>query len=235
MKRFMLLLFLPAMLSLPSMAQEIGRVQQNLNTTDIRTGNLLLTFNESYYGIEGTPYHNIDFLPGAFFQAGAGRHEDILLRYNAYEDWPEMLSEGDSLVLNPAVVRYFEVQEKGNLITYKNGFTNGREGIERQNFLQVLHEGNITLLKRHTKKLTPANFDAVFRTGSKYDRFEDQQKYFILLDNGIDIEPLRLRKKDVLERMDRKSDVVEKYARDNRLNFRSETDVVKMMQYAERE
>ncbi|MCA1801469.1 MAG: hypothetical protein LC662_03310 [Rhodothermaceae bacterium] len=198
------------------------------------SGNVMVTFNESYYGIEGSPYHIQDFVTGAFHQTGTGRYEDVNIRYNAYEDWLEVIIEKDSLVLKPSAIRSFEFSYSGVDYVYRNGFSSGNNDISRENYLRVLHEGSVVFMKRHSKELKKANFDPVFNTGSRYDRFVENESYYTAGVNGDQIEPVRLRRRDILDLMGDYSDQIAKFARDNRLNYRSEADVLRMLEQYDR-
>jgi hypothetical protein len=202
---------------------------QLLNRIGTGSGNMMLMLNESYYGIEGTPYHIYDFLGGSFHHSGVGRYEQVMIRYNAYEDWLEIVADGDSLILNPKAVRSFEFIHKGTYFLYRNGYRSQDNRIERENYLQVLHEGSVIFLKRHNKVLKEANFDPVFNTGSKYDRFVENESYYTAGASGDQLEPVRLRRRDILNMMADNSDQIVKFARDNRLNYRSEADVLRML------
>jgi hypothetical protein len=210
-------------------AQPVNQFQQ-LNRIGTGSGNMMLILNESYYGIEGAPYHFNDFLEGAFHHTGVGRYEQVMIRYNAYEDWLEIVADSDSLILNPKAVGSFEFKHNGVYYLYRNGYRSQDNRIERENYLQVLYDGSAVFMKRHNKELKKANFDPVFNTGSKYDRFVENESYYMAGSGGDHLEPVRLRRRDVLDLMGDYSDQIAKFARDNRLNYRSEADVLKMLE-----
>jgi hypothetical protein len=182
---------------------------QLLNRMGSGSGNMMVMLNASYYGIEGTPYHSNDFLGGAFHHSGVGRYEQVMIRYNAYEDWLEIVADGDSLILNPKAVGSFEFIHNGIFYLYRNGYRNQDNQIERENYLQVLYEGSFVFMKRHRKELKKANFDPVFNTGSKYDRFVENESYYIGGASGDHLEPVRLRRRDILDLMGDNSDQIE--------------------------
>lgn len=212
-------------------SQDAQRAIQNLNSLGATSGNVVVTFNESYYGVEGSPYFIQDFVTGAFHQAGAGTYVDVRIRYNAYEDWLEVIIESDSLVLKPSVIRTFSFTDDGLYYVYRNGFSSPGSNISRENYLRVMHEGNIIFLKRHTKELKKADFDPVFNIGSRYDQFVEKESYFSAGSGSDHLEPVRMRRRDILNLMSDKSDQIARYVRDNRLNYRSADDVVKMLEY----
>ncbi|TVQ09956.1 MAG: hypothetical protein EA364_13085 [Balneolaceae bacterium] len=195
---------------------------------------MMLMLNSSYYGIEGTPYHIDDFRGGAFHHTGVGRYEDVMIRYNAFEDWLEIVADGDSLILNPKAVGSFEFMHNGINFLYRNGYRSNDKRVEREHYLQMLHEGAVVFMKRHRKELQKANFDPVFNTGSKYDRFVENESYYAAGGRGDHLEPVRLRRRDILALMGDRSDQIEKFVRDNRLNYRSEADVLRMLEQYDR-
>jgi hypothetical protein len=223
-------------LSLAAYSQDTQTTNQFqlLNRIGSGSGTMMLMLNESYYGIEGTPYHINNFLGGAFHHSGVGRYEDVRIRYNAYEDWLEIVADGDSLILNPKAVGSFEFMYNGVNVLYRNGYRSHDNRIEREHYLQVLHEGSVVFMKRHIKELKKANFDPVFNTGSKYDRFVENESYYVAGGSGDYLEPVRLRRRDILGLMGDSSDQIAKYARDKRLNYRSEADVLRILEQYDR-
>ncbi|OWP62322.1 hypothetical protein CDA63_14645 [Hymenobacter amundsenii] len=51
---------------------------------------------------------------------------------------------------------------------------------QRAEYVEVLHEGRYTLLKRYAKSITKANFQQAYNTDQRYDEIEDKDQYFLL-------------------------------------------------------
>lgn len=94
-------------------------------------------------------------------------------------------------------------------------------------FFELLEEGKMTLLSREL--LEYKTYNNAFYGGS-YSRLVQSDYYYLLREDGS-IEDFRGKKDDLLERMGNKSKAVEKYIRENRLDFDDKYDVVKIVAY----
>lgn len=95
-------------------------------------------------------------------------------------------------------------------------------------FFELLEEGKITLLAREAVEYRTVS--SPYAYGS-YTRQVLVNYYFVLKDNG-DIQPLVLKKKsDVLDRMGKQAERVEKFMKENRLNVDEKYDLVRIIDY----
>lgn len=94
-------------------------------------------------------------------------------------------------------------------------------------FFELLEEGKITLLSREF--LEYKTYNSAFYGGS-YTRLVLTYYYYILREDGT-IEDFRGKKNDLIAMMGNKGKSVEKYIRDNRLDFDDKYDLAKIVAY----
>lgn len=94
-------------------------------------------------------------------------------------------------------------------------------------FFELLTEGDLTLLCREA--LEYRTYSSPYMVGS-YTRLVLVNSYFLLKENGS-IEPLEVKKSDLLNLMGKKSDKVEDYMKDNRLKVDDKYDLVQIVKY----
>jgi hypothetical protein len=94
-------------------------------------------------------------------------------------------------------------------------------------FFELLTEGDLTLLCREA--LEYRTYSSPYMIGS-YTRLVLVNSYFLLKENGS-IEPLEVKKADLLNLMGKKSDKVENYMKDNRLKVDDKYDLVQIIKF----
>jgi hypothetical protein len=94
-------------------------------------------------------------------------------------------------------------------------------------FFELLEEGKMTLLAR--ERLEVKTYSSPYYVGS-YSRQVMVYYYFLLKDDGT-IEPFLGNKNDLLDKMGKHSEAVEKYIKANRLKFEDPYDLAKIVAY----
>lgn len=95
-------------------------------------------------------------------------------------------------------------------------------------FFELLVEGNITLLSREA--LEYRTFSSPYFIGGSYTRLVLVNKYFLLEEDG-DIIDFEVKKADLLSKMGKKGDKVERYMKDNRLRVDDKYELVRIINY----
>ncbi len=94
-------------------------------------------------------------------------------------------------------------------------------------FFELLAEGDLTLLCREA--LEYRTYSSPYMVGS-YTRLVLVNSYFLLKENGS-IEPLEIKRAELLNLMEKKSDKVENYMKDNRLKVDDKYDLVQIVKF----
>ena len=70
-------------------------------------------------------------------------------------------------------------------------FAEAPEAADRGSYVEVLHQGKYTLLKRHRRTLKKANFQGAYSSDNHYDEIEDHSDYFLSA-VGAPAQPVKL-------------------------------------------
>ena len=62
---------------------------------------------------------------------------------------------------------------------------------DRGSYVEVLHQGKYTLLKRHRRTLKKASFEGAYNNGNRFDEIEDHSDYFLNA-AGASAQPVKL-------------------------------------------
>jgi hypothetical protein len=95
-------------------------------------------------------------------------------------------------------------------------------------FFELLTEGKLTLLAREGLELR--TYNSMYYYGASYSRQVLVYKYFFLEEDG-DIVEFTGNKNDLLDRMGKRSEEVEKYMKTNRLKYEDKYDLSKIVTY----
>ena len=87
--------------------------------------------------------------------------------------------------LNDQLVAGFELDEPATplipaRIRVFRRFTEAPDSRQKADYVEVLHKGRYTLLKRYAKQLVIANSHKAYGSSQNYDEILDQNQYFLL-------------------------------------------------------
>ncbi len=214
--KFICIIFL--FLSLTSYSQktsfdinsEVGRTASLVSVSNITSGD----------DVDGTPYYQENYTLGEVFKDGVLQGKS-LLKYNGYSDNIEFLrgetpynifkNDGLSVIIKNLNFKLYDINgEKKFYITFNKGKTS------------LL----LNAKKKFKEKVLPK---------SSYDkgqtaRFISSYQYYFLNKEGKLI-PLKLKKKNILTALkDKKEDIIN-YVSKNKLKYKKEKDVIKIIDF----
>ncbi|MDH7444277.1 hypothetical protein [Aquimarina sp. 2201CG14-23] len=212
-------LFISTLFICLSANAQLGRVELSPEAGRLADMN---TFNGVDIGdgsIKGSPFYLGGYKLGEVFVDGSSRGK-TLLRYDGVND--ELQFQKDNETYN--VVK----KDKLKAIVDKTVFKIYTYEGEKQYFI-TYNTGKNSLLLKPKKK-----FVDVVKAQSGYSKdipakFVDQYKYFILK-NG-EIQPIKLKKKDVLKVLSDKKSEIESFVSSKKLGYKKEKDLIKVMDY----
>lgn len=183
-------------------------------------------FNSGKYSeIKGSPFVTDKWVP-AIVTTTAGKYKVTGVRLNAYEhalyfskkDEPyEFRDEVISFILTPIVT------DSSTYQYFKKGFSGG--GLERRQFVQVLAEGKVTVLKSTIKMMSENNEinRGVVKT------FKTVTRYFIMKDDNVSL--LKTNNKDLLSILSEKEEQVKAYITENKLSAKDDAELGRIVKY----
>lgn len=156
--------------------------------------------------IEGSMYLEDEFAPAVVIYQNGNIDNQYFFRYNAFYDEMEYIdAKGDTLVLeNPADIRWIIIGSRKFI--YENFQDKNRR---RQGFLEVIADGEVRLLCRHTMVFERADppYTALHH-GYEYDRFR-HLKTFYLQQPETPAQKVRLSLTDLTKRLPQRKEKIE--------------------------
>ncbi|RSK44916.1 hypothetical protein [Hymenobacter rigui] len=182
---------LAVLLAATAQAQQtpIGQVgaaaQANLDA--LTNGSATVVPRGGAYGTIGTPYLDKRWLPGRLQMTNGVPMAPVPLKYDVLNHRLMMrpFNRRDSLLLDDRKLASFQLEEPAinanglRLRTFRR-FVEAPEAALRSEYVEVLHSGKYSLLKRHIKLLHKANYQGPYNSGEQYDQIEDKSNYFLL-------------------------------------------------------
>ncbi|MCK3684702.1 hypothetical protein [Maribellus sp. YY47] len=194
---------------------------------NVRKGDNNALNGKYYEHIDGSPFLNNEFQKGIVSVNDTLSFKDVPLRYNIFTDKIEFKDRKDQVLeINDQNQDYYflinQKQFKTAEYIYEN---NTKRGV-----LEILVRGHVQLYKRYQVKFEPAT-KAIGFQDAQPDRFVSQDaEYFLAVDNEKPRE-IKLNKKDIFSQLEPFKADIEKYAKAEKLNTKSEKDLVQLVQY----
>ncbi len=153
-----------------------------------------------------------------------------LVKYDFQQNVVQFIVNKDkAIIFHARKVLFFEIFDE-TVHKYRRFFAlpySNMSNYKAPVFFELLEEGKMTLLSRDL--LEYRTYNTGFYGGS-YSRLVQTDYYYLLRDDGT-IEDFRGNKNDLLSRMGNKERAVEKYIRENRLDFDDKFDRAKIVAY----
>ncbi len=152
------------------------------------------------------------------------------VKYDLQQDLVQIMYREDKVeAFSARKVLFFEIFDE-TVHRYRDFYAlpfNATAGYKTPVFFELLVQGEMTMLSREA--LDYKTYSSSFYMGS-YTRQVMVNYYFFLKENG-DIEEFKGSKNDLLDLMGKKSNLVQRYIKDNRLKFDEKSDLVKIVAY----
>jgi hypothetical protein len=204
----------------------------NANGTPIVDGsaNSISRFDLRYEGQRGTPYFIPQWIKGEMEFADGRMFKDTPLKYNSYSKELMMIRPGgDSLIIYPYQVKNFAITDATSTFQFKRfpNVSTTEKNISRDTYFLVLYEGKTSLLKLVSKTIRKADFKDPYSNGIRYDKFEDNNSYYILkADNSLS--KVKMNKKSLLSTLEDKQGLPDFLKREN-IEIRNESEMVNVV------
>lgn len=174
----------------PSIEQVGAAAQANLNA--LVNGSPTVVPRGSLEPTKGSPYADNRWLPARLRMTNNVPLAPVPLKYDVLNQRLLMRPvnrPNDSLQLNDRLLASFELEEPaltptGTRKRLFRRFNEAPEPTQRTDYVEVLHEGRYSLLKRYGKALRKADFSGAYSTDRRYDEIEDKPTYYLRCPNG---------------------------------------------------
>lgn len=219
-------------LSLPVFSQA-NNAAYNLNTRRIDMEQKRASFGlsqEEFDNIQGSPYANESFIAGNIYKDDKQVFEDVLLRYNIFSDEIEIKKDAnsaeevyDALLKDPDTF----VKIKDNIYV----FVPFEGSIEKGHYFRIVsEETNFDLYQK-----SEVSFKSPFYARTTYERDRpasfDQEHTYYIVDKAGKFYELPDSKSKIIKVMSKKEKEVKSFIKKNKLNFKEEKDLLKLVKY----
>lgn len=171
--------------------------QANLNT--LTTGAPTMVPRGTREGVKGSPYADSRWRMAQITLSNHLLLAPVPLKYDVLGQrllMQKAAPSHDSLQLDDRLVQQFVLlnPSTGGLAARPQVFRRFAEApvaADRTGYVEVLHQGSYTLLKRHRRTLKEARYQGAYSTDNHYDEIEDHSDYFLSA-AGAPAQPVKL-------------------------------------------
>lgn len=207
-----------------------------VNGTPAGTMTTMAAYDLRYEGTKGSKYFIDEWLTGelVFLKENTKAPKSVPLKYDSQSK--ELLfkrSVGDSIVVNPAQIKGFIINDAKNNVSFPFAKFEGLKtegGTVPVAYLLVLYKNKTSLLKYVSKMMQKANYSAVSNVDRRYDEYMDNSEYFIQKPDGS-LSRAKLKKSSVVKALGDKEEQVEAYIKKENISFKNEYDLARVVDY----
>ncbi|MEO7212451.1 hypothetical protein [Mucilaginibacter sp.] len=186
---------------------------------------------QDYTNIDGTPYLYDTWQQGSVILVnGVSSKEKMSLKYNLVDDvvsFKDKESGEEMAFVVPVQEFTLNLNNDDELFVrrFRSGYKN-IEGSTPASFFEVLSDGKIQLIKKFNKVVFESQN---IGSASKTKSFMEKSKYY-LVNNGKAL-PVKNDKKSLLAGLGDKQAQLEDYIKSNKISFKSDTQLGKLVDY----
>ncbi|GEO11966.1 hypothetical protein [Segetibacter aerophilus] len=196
---------------------------QDLSIKDPATGKYFSA--SAYADFKGTPFLEDEWLAGSVITS-TGLRFNTKLKFNLFTNSLFLNKDGEALEISDDIKTFTLMPVVTDSNSYRN-FTKGivASGLTSKQFVEKLVGGKHELYKLHTKVVRELNEINV----GIVKRFASVVKYY--LSNPTSVKHFELDKKQVLEALSDKQEMVKDYLSKEKLSFKNEKDLIKVIEF----
>jgi len=181
--------------------------------------------NDRYRTVEGSPYLDDEFHPGAL-SFSRTRYEGIPLRYNSYEGYFEFQTDQGVKFFDPRVTRIDTVWLEGDTFLYVY-FQEGKA--RKQTYMKAVHLGPTSVYLRNEVILTQAE-ESTGYTAAKPASFQKLAESIYVQPEGQPAMELK-GKKSLEEIFPERYKELNKFVKSEKLKLKKAEDVARLCEY----
>lgn len=187
------------MLAAPALAQQVDPASAQANLNSLTTGAPTVLPRGTSEGTKGSPYADSRWRMAQITLSNRGPLALVPLKYDVLDQrllMHKAAPSPDSLQLDDRLVQQFVLLNPatGGLAARPQLFRRFAEApvaTDRGSYVEVLHQGKYTLLKRHRRTIQKASPEGAYSNGNHYDEIQDRSDYFLSA-AGAPAQPVKL-------------------------------------------
>lgn len=193
---------------------------------------------QKYAKVEGTPYiGGGEWFTGKFTIKDGQTYDNMLIRYNGYEDNLEFQREGKSpLIIDNKILNSFEFRKlneertKTEVYTFKVGRLIEGKDINEDGFYRIIYEGDFKIyqkMKVGQVTITPPDYGQ-----SDFQKFVFSND-FLFIDKTGKIDDFKLNRGNFYSKFSGNKKDIKEYLKTKNVDFDDATDVAQLSAYIE--
>lgn len=186
-----------------------------------------------YENIKGSAYLYDAWNSGSIFNRDGVAFPNVMMKYDVYKDKIEINQENQVMEINAAeypkfAFTFFE-ENSGKVV--KHNFSNGFDipGYTKSSYFDIVYQGSHTVLKKVKKTFGEENVSN-YGTSDVQKIFLASTYYFVIDANGT-VKEVKLSKKSLLEKFPQNKALIEKYAAERKIKFKTEDELIGLFEY----
>lgn len=193
--------------------------------------------------IEGTPFLLSDWAMGSLKNKDGYITNNILVKYDLIKDKIVLLqSKGENKIIElyPKYYPEFTLHyvnketEEYKIHKFKNNYN--IDNISNESYFEVVYEGkNISLLKRRLKKLETSTNLSYGEVSANKKEYKTYFKLYLFSNKTNKWEALKSSRKKIKSFLKSHSNKVEDYIDKNKLRYKIENDLIKILSYIDKD
>ncbi len=179
--------------------------------------------------VKGSPFLDEDFTRGyVLLDKDKNLKTNVIpLRFDTYSNQLQFLKDNKVFAMDPNKIDEFVLHATDGDLHFKKGYKSDK--FDKDIFVRVISEGNVTLLAHHTTTLMKGVQG--YGNATQLDEYIDGINFY-LAENGNEFERIKLREKDFRKNLDRETyDSLKNYADSNNLSFENEKHLKKILSH----
>lgn len=168
----------------------------------------------------GSPYLYEGFRTGKITLHNGRQTEELSMNFNIYENRVEYADGSTILAIPSDGIEEFTFTSNGESLTFKKGFSAG--GLDPDEFVLVLSEGDVTALYKYEKNFQEAV--ATYGTAVQRDEYIDNTRLYIHT-NGETDRMRRVNERNLIRTLNSHQDEMRSYFESQNLNVDSPRDL----------
>ena len=188
------------------------------------------SFHSYYEGVEGNPFFIENFRSSTIKLISGLEFNNVTARLDLYKQIIQIKLNGDTVKMvlpgNIAEIIFYDtLQSLPNNYKFQTGYPE-IDNLNRNNFYQVLSDGNVTLLKSSIKKINKTKNEMSGEISSQFDIYEDHYLYV-----KYEMKRVKKDKEYLLNLLTDKRKELETYISAQKMNLKSMDSIKKLIDY----
>jgi hypothetical protein len=184
--------------------------------------------------VDGSPYLFTEWKNGSILERNGTLSENLMIRYDSYRDEVQFLKDGRTLVVEPSIATGFSFlilnydTKRVEHVNFRNGFNVNVSGYTKLSYFKVLFDGKIKFLRKIKTGYIEETVNN-FGTNEQVKKFIKVEEEFLIKEDGS-VVPISKGRKDLMEQFGNSSGELKVFMKENKLSFKSEADVLKVLE-----